>query len=116
MEHPQQSALAQEAKQELERLLAKGSVHPVLLLPRESGGTEDPRNVTWLPSICLQQKQEFDAVVRTDVQLGRSIQYSAVPVYDPVSISMVPARLSLTAVGPDGTRVCDIDVALHKNW
>ena len=102
------------AKAELDDLLARGLVRAVLLFPEMFGGTDDPRNVTYLPPACIEEKEQFDALVQHELERLEPISYTATPAYD--GPSMVPARVTLTAQGTGLDLVRVIEVAPHKSW
>jgi hypothetical protein len=89
------------AEADRDALLAKGEVEPVLLLPKHLGGTDDPRNLTWLPPACIRMKDAFDVMVHHTVEGGARVAYSAIPSYGDDD-SMIPARLVLEAVWDGG--------------
>ena len=99
---------------ELERLLSCDIVREVFLLPAMFGGTNDPRNVIWLPPICIQEKDQFDAQVREAVEQGEIVHYTATPSYD--GPSMVPMQVTLSASGTKLALHHVIEVAPHKTW
>lgn len=47
----------QAAAQELDGLLTRGKVVPVLLFPARFGGADDPDNIVFLPPECLPEKE-----------------------------------------------------------
>ncbi len=101
-------------RQEVDSLLSRGLVERVFLLPREFGGIDDPRNVTYLPPLPAAQKRAFDARVRARVESGQALTYRARPEYD--DDSLVPARLHLEAVGGPTELREIVEVAPHRNW
>jgi hypothetical protein len=84
------------ARRELDSLLASGHVQRVLLFPSIFGGTDDPRNVSWLPPACIQEKEQFELQVRQAMERsGEPVEYTATPIYS--GDSMAPVEIRLTA-------------------
>jgi hypothetical protein len=102
------------AKAELDDLLARGLVQPVFLFPAMFGGTDDPRNVTWLPPACIREKEQFDQQVLREVERGQEVAYTATPAYS--GDSMVPSQVHLTADGMGLTLRHVIEVERQKTW
>jgi hypothetical protein len=100
------------AQAELDSLLARGVVRRVFLFPEMFGGTDDPRNVTWLPLTSIKEKEQFDSQVRDAVDRGEVVHYTATPSFG--GISKVPIRLTLTAKGTKLNLRKVIEVELHK--
>lgn len=102
------------AREELDSLLARGLVEKVLMWPAEFGGTDDPRNVTYLPRVLAERKRAFDAEVRRRVEAGEKLGFKVTPEY--VNDSFVPARLVLEAgAGPRVLRDV-IEVGPYRTW
>ena len=109
-----QRARLKRARAKLDDLLKRGLVEPVKLLPVDLGGSDDARNVTWLPRACIVEMEVFANRVRDFVKSGGSARYSAVPEYD--SDDFVPDRVVLGA-DLGGQRVMAVlDVRRHKVW
>ena len=100
-------------RRELEDLLGRGIVQKVLLLPAEFGGTEDPRNVTWLPLPSIAEENAFDSAVRQRIQCGEAVRYGAMPTYE--GDSMIPDALRLVVAGRE-TAECVVNVKQSKTW
>lgn len=102
------------SREELDSLLARGLVEKVLMWPADFGGTDDPRNVTYLPRALVERKRAFDAEVRRRVETGEDINFKVTPEYD--GDSFVPTRLHMEA--GDGTTALKeiIEIAPHRTW
>ena len=84
------------------------------MFPAEFGGTDDPRNLTYLPLSLVQQKRDFDAGVIGRIQSGEELRYAVTPEYD--NDSFVPARLHMEAVGSNTELKQVIEVTPHRTW
>jgi hypothetical protein len=102
------------AREELDSLLARGLVEKVLMWPVEFGGTDDPRNVTYLPLALVERKLAFDAEVLRRVEAGEDMDFKVTPEYD--SDSFVPARLHMEAGSGAAILKEVIEVAPHRTW
>jgi hypothetical protein len=102
------------AREEIDSLLARGLVEKVLMWSAEFGGTDDPRNVTYLPPGPAARKRDFDAEVRRRVEAGEDMDFRVTPEYD--SDSFVPARLHLEAGSGAAALKEIIEVAPHRTW
>lgn len=99
---------------EVRALVAKGLVQRCFLLPLELGGSNERRNVVWLPPPCAEQKREFDEVVRSAVESGEEVKYAATPEYE--DDSLIPEKLLLAAAGAHWSAEITIEVATQKTW
>lgn len=98
----------------LHDLVARGAVRKCFLISEMFGGTDDPRNVVWLPPASIQEKERFDERVREAVEQGEIVHYSARPLYD--DLSHVPAQVVLAATGSHLDMHHIINVLPHKTW
>src|SRR5436853_226344 len=69
-QHREMQERRRKAREEIDSLLARGLVEKVLMWPAELGGTDDPRNVTYLPPALAERKRAFDTEVRRRVEAG----------------------------------------------
>jgi len=102
------------SREQLDSLLARGLVVKVLMWPAEFGGTDDPRNVTYLPPALAERKRAFEAEVQRRVEAGEDLDFKVTPEYD--GDSFVPAKLNMEA-GSGATALKElIEVAPHRTW
>ncbi len=73
----------------------------VLLMPAALGGADVPGNRTWLYPTAATAKASFDARIRSLVEAGEQVGYSAVPEYE--SASLLPKAVHMKARRRDGT-------------
>jgi hypothetical protein len=73
----------------------------VLLMPAELGGADVPANRTWLYPAAANAKASFDARVRSLVEAGEEVGYSAIPEYE--GASLLPKAVRMAAQRGDGT-------------
>jgi len=102
------------AREQLDSLLARGLVEKVLMWPAEFGGTDDPRNVTYLPQALAARKRAFDAEVRRHVEAGEDMDFKVTPEYD--SDSFVPARLHMEAGRGAAALNEVVEVTPYRTW
>src|SRR4051812_36583735 len=94
---PDFSGIDSKAKAEA-RALA-GEMEKLLLLPTDFGGTEDPRNVVYVPRGFVAIKADIDTnIIRPLVADGKITEYRAVPEYE--GRSFVPIALRIIASNP----------------
>ena len=106
--------LRRQTREERDSLIARGLIEKVLMLPAEFGGTDDPRNLVYLPINLVSQKRAFDAEVMRRIQNGEDLQYAVTPNYD--NDSVVPGRLHMEAIGGQTSLKEIIEVAPHRTW
>lgn len=80
--------------------------------PAEFGGTDDPRNVTYLPPSQAERKRAFDAEVRRRVEAGEDMDYKVTPEYD--GDSFVPSKLHMEAGRGEAALKEVIEVTPHR--
>jgi len=112
--HREMQERRRKAREELDSLLASGLVEKVLMLPAEFGGTDDPRNITYLPPALAERKRAFDAEVRRRVEAGEDMDFKVTPEYD--GDSFVPARLHMEAGSGAAALKEVIGVAPPRTW
>lgn len=89
-------------------MLRAGELASVLLLPAELGGTDDPRNVVYVPPFVVERKRHIDLdVVRPMIDSGRVRRYTATPEYQGTSV--IPIAIHIRAHDP-GEFVADIAI------
>lgn len=112
--HREMQERRRKAREELDFLLARGLVVKVLMWPADFGGTDEPRNVTYLPPALAERKHAFDAEARRRVEAGEELHFKITPEYD--GDSFVPARLHMEAGTGTEARNEIIEVAPYRNW
>jgi hypothetical protein len=88
-----------DSREKAEQLARRGELAPLHLVPPEFGGTDDARNVVYVPPFVVELKQRTDAnVIAPLVQEGRARSYVATPQYE--GASFVPASIEIRASDP----------------
>jgi hypothetical protein len=88
-----------DSREKAEQLVIRGELARLHLLPPEFGGTDDPRNLVYVPPFVVELKQQTDAnVIASLVREGRVRSYAATPQYE--GSSFVPASIEITASDP----------------
>jgi hypothetical protein len=88
-----------DSREKAEQLVIRGELARLHLLPPEFGGTDDPRNLVYVPPFVVELKQQTDAnVIAPLVREGRVRSYAATPQYE--GSSFVPASIEITASDP----------------
>ena len=88
-----------DSREKAERLVSRGELALLHLVPPEFGGTDDPRNLVYVPPFAVELKQRTDAnVIAPLVREGRVCSYAATPRYD--GASFVPASIEIRASDP----------------
>lgn len=92
------------SRQDAERLEAAGELARLLLLPAAFGGTEDPRNIVWVPPFVVELKNRTDLdTILPLIEDGTVSSYEAIPSYD--GNSFVPTSIDIHASDPGSLRV-----------
>jgi hypothetical protein len=87
-----------------EELVARGELVPLLLLPAEFGGDDDPGNVVYVPPFAIDLKRGFDMnTVLPLVESGKVTRYQAAPRYE--GASFVPSAIDIQASEPGEVRM-----------
>jgi hypothetical protein len=103
---PDFSSVDSQAKAEAR--VQAGEMERLLLLPTEFGGTEDSRNVVYVPRGFVAIKAGIDTnIIKPLVASGRITQYRAVPEYE--GRSFVPIAIQIVASNP-GSLTTDINI------
>jgi hypothetical protein len=88
-----------DSREKAEQLVSRGELARLHLLPPEFGGTDDPRNLVYVPPFVVELKQQTDAnVIAPLVREGRVRSYAATPQYE--GSSFVPASVEIRASDP----------------
>ncbi len=97
-----------DSKAEAEAHLQSGELEKLFLLPAEFGGTDDPRNVVYVPRGFVAIKSGIDTnIVKPLVAEGKITQYQAIPEYQ--GKSFVPIAIKIVATNP-GSFTSDINI------
>jgi hypothetical protein len=89
-----------DSKAKADRLLEIGELEKLFLLPAEFGGTDDPRNVVYVPRGFVAIKRGIDLnIIRPFVDSGKITAYQATPEYQ--GESFVPIAIKIVASNPD---------------
>lgn len=88
-----------DSREKAEQLVSRGELALLHLVPPEFGGTDDPRDLVYVPPFAVELKQRTDAnVIASLVREGRVRSYAATPQYD--GASFVPASIEIRASDP----------------
>jgi hypothetical protein len=88
-----------DSREKAERLVGRGELARLHLVPPEFGGTDDARNLVYVPPFVVELKQRTDAnVIAPLVREGRVRRYTATPQYE--GASFVPASIEIRASDP----------------
>jgi hypothetical protein len=88
-----------DSQEKAEQLVSRGELARLHLVPPEFGGTDDPRNLVYVPPFVVELKQQTDAnVIAPLVREGRVRSYVATPQYE--GASFVPASIEIRASDP----------------
>ena len=91
-----------------DRLLEVGDLEKLFLLPVEFGGTDDPRNVVYVPRGFVEIKRGIDLnIIRPLVESRKITAYEATPEYQ--GESLVPIAIKIVASNP-GSFNTDINI------
>jgi hypothetical protein len=88
-----------DSAEKAERLISRGELARLHLVPPELGGTDDRGNLVYVPPFVVELKQQTDAnVIAPLVRDGRVRSYVATPQYE--GASFVPASIEISASDP----------------
>jgi len=88
-----------DSREKAEQLVSRGELTRLHLVPPEFGGTDDARNLVYVPPFVVELKQQTDAnVIAPLVREGRVRSYAATPQYE--GASFVPAAIEIRASDP----------------
>jgi hypothetical protein len=88
-----------DSREKAEQLVSRGELAGLHLVPPGFGGTDDPRNVVYVPPFAVELKRRTDAnVIAPLVREGRVRSYTATPRYE--GASFVPASIEIRAFDP----------------
>jgi hypothetical protein len=88
-----------DSQEKAEQLARRGELARLHLVPPEFGGTDDPRNIVYVPPFVVELKQQTDAnVIAPLVREGRVRSYAATPQYE--GTSFVPVSIEIRASDP----------------
>ena len=97
-----------DSKAKAEARLQSGELEKLLLLPAEFGGTDDPRNVVYVPRGFVAMKRNIDLnIIKPLVDGGKITEYRAMPEYE--GESLVPIAIKVVASKP-GSFTTDINI------
>jgi hypothetical protein len=96
------------SKQKAEARLQTGKLEKLLLLPVEFGGTDDPRNIVYVPRGFVAIKANIDLnIIKPLVADSKVTRYEATPEYQ--GKSFVPIAIKIVASNP-GSFASDINI------
>ena len=88
-----------DSQDKAEQLAISGELAKLHLVPPEFGGSEDPRNLVYVPPFAVELKQQTDAnAIAPLIREGRVRSYSATPRYE--GASFVPVSIEIRASDP----------------
>lgn len=88
-----------DSREKAEQLVSRGELARLHLVPPEFGGTDDARNLVYVPPFVVDLKQRTDAdVIAPLVREGRVRSYTATPQYE--GASFVRASIAIRACDP----------------
>jgi hypothetical protein len=88
-----------DSREKAEQLASRGELARLHLVPPEFGGTDDARNLVYVPPFVVALKQHADAnVIAPLIREGRVRSYVARPQYE--GASFVPASIEIRASDP----------------
>jgi hypothetical protein len=88
-----------DSKQKAEARLQSGELEKLFLLPMEFGGTDDPRNIVYVPRGFVGIKSNIDMnIIKPLVADGKVTRYEATPEYQ--DKSFVPIAIKIVASEP----------------
>jgi hypothetical protein len=94
---PDFSGIDSQAKAEAR--LQAGEFEKLLLLPAQFGGTDDPRNIVYVPRGFVSIKANIDTnIIKPLVAQGKVTRYQATPEYQ--GASFVPIAIKIVAAHP----------------
>lgn len=97
-----------DSKPKAEARLRSGELEKLMLLPAEFGGTNDPRNIVFVPRGFAAIKANIDMeIIKPLVAEGKITQYQAIPEYQ--GNSFIPIAIKIVAAKP-GSFTTDINI------
>ena len=88
-----------DSKAKVEARLQRGELERLFLLPAEFGGTDDPRNIVYVPQGFVAIKADLDTnVIKPLLADGKITEYRATPEYQ--GKSFVPIAIKIVASNP----------------
>jgi hypothetical protein len=89
-----------DSREKAEQLVSRGELARLHLVPTEFGGSDDVRNLVYVPPFVVGLKQQTDAnVVVPLIEEGRVRSYAATPRYE--GASFVPSSIEIRASDPE---------------
>lgn len=96
------------SKGKAEARLQIGELEKLFLLPVEFGGTDDPRNICYVPHGFVAIKRNIDInIIKPLIESEKITEYQATPEYQ--GKSFVPIAIKIVAHNP-GTFTTDINI------
>ena len=96
------------SKEKAEARLQSGELEKLLLLPADFGGTDDPRNIVYVPRGFVAAKRDIDAnIIKPLIESEKITEYQATPEYQ--GKSFVPIAIKIVARNP-GSFTTDINI------
>jgi len=96
------------SKEKAEARLQIGELEKLFLLPAEFGGTDDPRNIVYVPRGFVAAKRDIDAnIIKPLIESEKITEYQATPEYQ--GKSFVPIAIKIVARNP-GSFTTDINI------
>lgn len=87
------------SKAKAEARVERGELAKLLLLPAEFGGTDDPRNVVFVPVSFVAIKADIDMnIIKPLIEAEKVTEYRAIPEYQ--GKSFVPIAIKISASNP----------------
>jgi hypothetical protein len=97
-----------DSKNKAEARLQRGELEKLWLLPAEFGGTDDPRNIVYVPVGFVAIKTDIDTnIIKPLVAESKITEYRATPEYQ--GRSFVPIAIKIVASNP-GSFSTDINI------
>jgi hypothetical protein len=88
-----------DSREQAEQLVGRGELARLHLVPLEFGGTDDVRNLVYVPPFVVELKRRTDTnMIAPLVQEGRVRSYAASPRYE--GASFVPVAIDIRASDP----------------
>ena len=96
------------SKEKAEARLQSGELEKLLLLPADFGGTDDPRNIVYVPRGFVAAKRDIDTnIIKPLIESEKITEYQATPEYQ--GKSFVPIAIKIVARNP-GSFTTDINI------
>jgi hypothetical protein len=88
-----------DSAEKAEQLASRGELARLHLVPPEFGGTDDARNVVYVPPFVVELKQRTDAnIIAPLIEQGQVRSYAATPRYQ--GASFVPCSIEIRVSDP----------------